>query len=216
MTSLRSLRLALFTAVAALSAFGANCSWAQSGAADAEPDQVLVFLRHAEKPEQGLGQLTCQGLNRSLALPSVLAAKFGTPASIFAPNPGELKDDKGVDYNYVRPLATIEPTAIRMGLPVHATHAYTDVFALEQSLLVPAQRHSTVFIAWEHHLARLAVENIVTHLAGDAKTVPAKWDDSDFDSLYVLRIHWVGNKAQSVTFEHDAQGLNGLSKQCPA
>ena len=31
-----------------------------------------MFLRHGEKPSGGYGQLTCQGLNRSLALPDIL------------------------------------------------------------------------------------------------------------------------------------------------
>ncbi|NNG64566.1 histidine phosphatase family protein, partial [Pseudomonas fragi] len=30
--------------------------------------QTLVFMRHAEKPADGLGQLNCQGLNRAIAL----------------------------------------------------------------------------------------------------------------------------------------------------
>ena len=39
-----------------------------AAAASAHADQTIVFLRHGEKPASGLGQLTCQGLNRSLAL----------------------------------------------------------------------------------------------------------------------------------------------------
>jgi len=31
--------------------------------------ETIVFLRHGEKPQRGLGQSTCQGLNRVLALP---------------------------------------------------------------------------------------------------------------------------------------------------
>ena len=34
--------------------------------------ETIVFVRHGEKPEAGLGQLNCQGLNRALALPSVI------------------------------------------------------------------------------------------------------------------------------------------------
>ena len=50
-------------------------------AAPAHAQQTIVLLRHGEKPSAGLGQLTCQGLNRSLALPDVLLAKFGKPTS---------------------------------------------------------------------------------------------------------------------------------------
>ncbi|WP_230632302.1 hypothetical protein [Chromobacterium violaceum] len=39
--------------------------------------QTLVMLRHGEKPDGGYGQLSCKGLNRSLALIKTLPAKFG-------------------------------------------------------------------------------------------------------------------------------------------
>ena len=34
--------------------------------------ETIIFLRHGEKPEEGLGQLNCRGLNRALALPPVV------------------------------------------------------------------------------------------------------------------------------------------------
>ena len=71
-----------------------------------------MLVRHGEKPDKGLGQLDCQGLNRALALPAVIAKIFGKPSAIFAPDPSQQKEDDGVSYDYVRPLATIEPTAI--------------------------------------------------------------------------------------------------------
>ena len=36
--------------------------------------ETIVCIRHGEKPLLGLGQLTCKGLNRALALPQVLLA----------------------------------------------------------------------------------------------------------------------------------------------
>src|ERR1017187_8769085 len=84
--------------------------------------ETLICIRHGEKPATGLGQLSCQGLNRALALPKVLRARFDMPAAIFAPNPGVQKSDQGQLYNYIRPLATIEPTAIALGLPVNTQY----------------------------------------------------------------------------------------------
>ena len=101
----------------------------------AQADTTIVILRHGEKPALGLGQLTCQGLNRSLALPSVLESRYGTPNAIYAPNPAVLKKDKGLDYAYVRPLATIEPTAIRAGLPVNVDWGMENIAPLAQRLL---------------------------------------------------------------------------------
>ena len=69
------------------------------GAAQAAPTtETIVMVRHGEKPEQGLGQLNCRGLNRALKLPAVIEAEFGKPDFIFAPNPAELKEDKGAHY----------------------------------------------------------------------------------------------------------------------
>src|ERR1700730_8403568 len=71
-----------------------------------------VLVRHGEKPDKGLGQLDCQGLNRALALPPIKAKTFGRPSAVFAPDPSQQREDYAVSYDYVRPLATIEPTAI--------------------------------------------------------------------------------------------------------
>ena len=98
------------------------------------PVETLVFVRHGEKPAQGFGQLDCQGLNRSLALPAVIAAKFGKPDAIFAPDPGQQKDDSGHPYYYVRPLATIEPTAIQFQLPVQTPYGFAQIDKLGAAL----------------------------------------------------------------------------------
>ena len=180
----------------------------------ARADETLVFLRHGEKPPLGLGQLDCQGLNRALALPSVLQAKFGTPAAIYAPDPGSTAKDKGVEYNYIRPLATIEPTAIRLGMPVNTSLGLRQIQQLEQDLLVPAYSSATIYVAWEHNLARQAVQQLVAATGGNAQQVPA-WADDDYDSLYVLRVKWQNDKPVSISFEKEAEGLNHQSAKCP-
>ena len=75
---------------------------------EARADQTIVFFRHAEKPSGGYGQITCQGLNRSLALPHVLLGKYGRPQYLYAPDPIVKVPDPAGNFNYVRPLATIE------------------------------------------------------------------------------------------------------------
>src|SRR5271163_3917319 len=99
------------------------------GPASAVPSttETIVLVRHGEKPALGLGQLDCQGLNRALALPAVIARDFGKPVAIFAPDPAEKKDDLGLPYDYVRPLATIEPTAIAFGMPIDADIGVSDI-----------------------------------------------------------------------------------------
>jgi hypothetical protein len=106
--------------------------------------QTIVSIRHGEKPKGGFGQLTCQGFNRALALAPIIARSFGKPDAIFAPNPSHSKMDDGTPYDYVRPLATVEPTAILFGVPVDVSLDLYDksglVAALEKRR---ARDHST-------------------------------------------------------------------------
>jgi len=177
-------------------------------------DETIVMVRHGEKPEAGLGQLNCQGLNRSLALPNVLLKKFGTPAAIFAPNPGIQKNDRGTLYNYIRPLATIEPTAIALSLPVNTQFGLDDLDALQTVLLSSTYQNATVFIAWEHRLAEEAARKILVTNGGDPATVPT-WDGNDFDSIYIISVKTDAQGNRFASFRHDWQGLNKLSMSCP-
>ncbi len=65
-------------------------------AASADGVETIILIRHGEKPHDGLGQLNCQGLNRALALPAVIAKKYGGPGAVFAPDPAQQKEDDGV------------------------------------------------------------------------------------------------------------------------
>jgi hypothetical protein len=171
--------------------------------------ETIVFVRHGEKPEKGLGQLSCQGLNRSLKLPNILEAKFGKPDAIFASNPSFEKQDYGVYYSYIRPLATIEPTAIKFAMPVNVKYAFNDKNGIVQALSNPALKNSTVFVAWEHYLIVDIAQEL---LKEDKKIVLPHWQNSDFDSIYVLKIDW---ENQKYSFTIDKQGLNSLSSECP-
>src|SRR5436190_19719265 len=125
------------------------CAWA-SVAHAATTTETIVFLRHGEKPSGGYGQLTCQGLNRSLALPDVLLAKYGKPTYLYAPNPAVQITDAAGAFYYVRPLATIEPTAIRTVSNVRTKYGYNDISSLEAALITPTKADTTIFVAWEH------------------------------------------------------------------
>lgn len=175
--------------------------------------ETIVFMRHGEKPANGLGQLDCLGLNRALALPAVLAKSFGRPDAIFAPDPADQYKDDGQLYDYVRPLATIEPTAISLGMPINANIGVTDETGLEAALVQPTYHDKLIFVAWEHkHLVNIVRELLATH-GGDAASVP-HWPGDDFDSLYVIRLHWTGDTAKA-SFLHAYEGLNGQAEACP-
>ncbi len=183
-------------------------------AASPPGEETIVFLRHGEKPEAGLGQLSCKGLNRSLALPAVLSRQFGRPDAVFAPDPSKQKVDDGILYDYVRPLATIEPTAIAAGLPVDTTFGYDEITKLQAALTAPKYRSALVFVAWEHNEIQDLVAALLKDNGGDPAAMPKKWKGKDFDSLYVVRIRTSG-AGPSATFEAKAEGLDDVADGCP-
>jgi hypothetical protein len=185
-----------------------------SGAAQAT--ETIAFLRHGEKPPGGLGQLDCRGLNRALRLPQTLAAlfpasTFGKPVAIFAPNPSVREKDHDLKYDYVRALATIEPTAVALGMPVDTQLGFDEVAGLTKELETTDYRDGLVIVAWEHRMAEQAVRTLLKDYGGDPDIVP-KWQRDDFDSVYVVTIDRDNRRA---TFERKAEGLNGQPEACP-
>ena len=181
-------------------------------AAEAHAQQTIVFMRHGEKPSGGYGQITCQGLNRALQLPDVLLAKFGKPNYIYAPNPTVKISDPAGSFYYLRPLATIEPTAVRVGMNVWTRYGYNDVVSLQSSLVTPTKANSTIFVAWEHAYLQKAVQNIMNAYGGRA-VVPA-WVSGDYDTLYVVNVDYAGSTI-TARFHIDRQGLNNQPTTCP-
>jgi len=175
--------------------------------------ETLVFVRHGEKPAQGYGQLDCQGLNRALALPAVIAAKFGKPDAIYAPDPGQQKDDNGHPYYYVRPLATIEPTAVQFQMPVQTPYGFAQIDQLGNALVDPANHGKLIVIAWEHRLIEKLARQMMSAHGGNAADVP-KWRSKDFDSIYIVRLDWQ-NGTPRASFKHDREGLDGRAADCP-
>jgi hypothetical protein len=202
-----------------LSAFIAQVGFVLAGisSVSAQAESTIVIVRHGEKPLQGLGQLTCKGLNRSLELAPLLLGRYGNPVAIYAPNPAVLKEDNGIPYAYVRPLATIEPLAIRAGLPVNIEWGMTDIEPLVARII--ATPTGTQIVAWEHHWGESLARRLLSRLGGNPDDVP-RWEDADFDSVFVIRISEgdgdgeKGKGARHVSFTHEQQGLNGLPQNC--
>jgi hypothetical protein len=182
-------------------------------AGEARAEETIVFFRHGEKPSGGYGQITCQGLNRALALPTVLLAKYGTPNFLYAPNPAVKISDPAGSFYYVRPLATIEPTAVRAGKSINTRYGYNDIASLQAVLITPTKADATLFVAWEHVQLQKIVQNIMNSYGGGV-VVPA-WTTGDYDSLYVVRVDYVGSTINA-QFHRDSEGLNGQSTTCPS
>lgn len=182
-------------------------------ATSATTTETIVFLRHGEKPSGGYGQLTCQGLQRALALPQVLLNRFGTPQYLFAPNPAVLVPDAAGSFFYVRPIATIEPTAIRAGLPVNTRYGYDQAAGVQAELTSSQYASSTIFVAWEHEYLVTIVQNLMNSYGGGGAAVPP-WTSGDYDSLYIVRLTYAGGSI-TAQFSREYEGLNNLSTICP-
>jgi hypothetical protein len=176
--------------------------------------ETVVILRHGEKPAEGLGQLTPQGFNRALALSVVLPEKFGRPDYLFAPDPHEKVSDRGGLFNYIRPLATIEPTAIRLGMPVQTPCGFKDIEELNDELGRPQYEHAMIFVAWEHVYAEKAAAALIKKYGGDPAQVPY-WKGTDYDSLYVVKIRRTPGEPPAATFTLEHEGLDGQSTAMP-
>jgi hypothetical protein len=176
--------------------------------------ETVAFVRHGEKPEKGLGQLSCQGLNRALALPSVIIKTFGRPDAIFAPDPHKRIEGYGEEpFDYIRALATIEPTAISFGLPVDASIGVSDVEGLLATLERPQYKDALILIAWEHEKIEAATRALLAAHGADVAVVP-EWHGKDFDSIYVVTLSSIGD-TKKATFTVMRQGLDGQKETCP-
>lgn len=179
--------------------------------------QTLVFLRHAEKPGEGLGQLNCQGLNRALDLATLLPEKFGDADYVFAANPSRHVEEGSQDdaYSYIRPLMTISPSAIKLGLPVNIDFSANDTDDLAQELISDKYRNATVYTAWSHGYLPELINSVAGKALGEKRVITEDWSGNDFDSLYVLTLTWHDGKA-SLLSRNYKQGLNGGSHACPS
>jgi hypothetical protein len=181
----------------------------------ARAQETIVAIRHAEKPPTSLGQLTCKGLNRALALPRVLIPRFRKPDRIYAPDPGTRIGQLGnLSYSYVRPLMTIEPIAIQLEMPVNALIGFKNVGQLRKEILAPENANSVIYLAWEHIYLNQFAKRMLKAYGKDPSVVP-DWPNEEYDRIYIFRIKDVNGK-KDLTFSVEQQGLNGsLSDKCP-
>lgn len=178
--------------------------------------QTLVFLRHGEKPAGGLGQLNCQGLNRAMNLATVLPEKFGPADFVFAANPTRNVEEGELDnsYSYIRPLMTISPSAIKLGLPVNINFSANDTSDLADELVEDKYHNATIYTAWSHGYLPELINQVASEASGEKHTITDDWSGSDYDTLYVLTLTWHNGKA-SLLSRNYKQGLNDGEQNCP-
>ena len=203
-------------ALLAASALFLSLESLESRAQPADGTQTLVFLRHAEKPAGGLGQLNCQGLNRAIDLATLLPEKFGKANYVFAANPtrnveeGELNNS----YSYIRPLMTISPSAIKLGLPVNINFSANDTSDLADELLQDKYHNSVIYTAWSHGYLPELINKVAGEAVGKKQKITEDWESGDYDSLFVLTLTWHNGKA-SLQSRSYKQGLDNGLQTCP-
>ncbi|WP_347911543.1 histidine phosphatase family protein [Pseudomonas grandcourensis] len=191
----------------------------ESGLSRAQPmdgTQTLVFLRHGEKPAGGLGQLNCQGLNRAIDLATLLPEKFGKANYVFAANPTRNVEEGEFDnsYSYIRPLMTISPSAIKLGLPVNINFSANDTSDLADELLHDKYHNSIIYTAWSHGYLPELINTVAGEATGKDAKIIDDWESSDYDSLYVLTLTWHNGKASLQSHVYK-QGLDNGAETCP-
>jgi hypothetical protein len=181
-----------------------------------QAQETIIAIRHAEKPPGGLGHLTCQGLNRALALPKILIGRYGKPDAIYAPDPAvQVNEGNEKRYSYVRPLATIEPTAIALSMPVNAQIGLSDIGRLQSELTAPANSHALIFVAWEHEMLNKFAQQMLQSYGDNPALVP-DWPNDDYDRIYIFKIQQTAGRF-GLSFKIEHENLNGrLSGSCPA
>lgn len=224
-------------------------SWSAQGtaapvAATVDPAAIprlnLVIFRHAEKPlrDDGLmaedGNLGAEAEQRLARLPERLLKDFGCPDFLVAANPAVkmLNKKTGQYFNYIRPLATIEPLSIKLNYPVWTPYGYNQNDLLARDLLgdkafrpSPDGAPKTVFLAWERQNIRKLYQELVQQgklkdLAGATATIDGaarscdplpQWEQCDFDSVWMIHIRPAG-----VCLTRRIENLNaaGFQKQC--
>ena len=179
--------------------------------------QTLVFLRHAEKPDMGLGQLNCQGLNRAIDLSTVLPETFGKADFIFAANPSRHVEEGAGDhsYSYLRPLMTVGPSAIKLGLPVNIDFAANDTSDLADEFMRDKYHDATIYTAWSHGYLPELINKVAQEASGEKLKLVNDWTGDDFDSVLVLTLKWNNGKA-TLQYENYKQNLNGGAVGCPS
>jgi hypothetical protein len=154
----------------------------------------IVLIRHAEKPADG-DHLSCQGLNRSLALPGVLYPMIGRPDFTYVP-----AISSGASTGHVRMLETVIPFAVKYNLKIFDNYDEGEVTALTKDIL---QKKGTVLVVWDH-------SRIVSVARGLGVTDnPLVWDSDDYDSIWIIT--FIGGRAH---LEKRRQGLQPAAA-CP-
>ncbi|MGI9282613.1 MAG: hypothetical protein ACR2PX_23705 [Endozoicomonas sp.] len=154
-------------------------------------------------------------MNRSLMLPDLLLEKYPKPDFLFAPKPSDRVYERHGDqkhYDYIRPLATIEPTAVRLGLPVNVEFGYKKVRALATEVTKTKYHHSTLYIVWEHTEILRFVKELQKQFGN--RYLLQDWGNEEYNRVLVVKINW-DQQPPDMELKEQELSINNLSDRCP-
>ena len=154
---------------------------------------TVVIIRHGEKND-ATGNLSCQGLNRSLLLPKVLNAKFHQFSYLYVPTAST-----GKSTGHARMYQTVTPLAVKNNLPVNSKYDVNAFAALAQDVM---KKTGTVLLTWEHD----GIGQITAALG--VKGDNLHWPDKDYDSIWIITYHTSKKGKLKATLAVDKEGLN--------
>lgn len=150
---------------------------------------TVLIVRHAEKPDQGMG-LSPRGEQRAEAYahyfdPLQLGGKNLAPQRLIATS-----DSK----SSARPRLTLTPLSQRLHIPIEQPYADEEVDKLVKSLSKKNQA-PVVLIAWHHG----HIDNLIEAFGGDGRALTGQksWPEDVYDWLIVLRFDDQGQLVES-------------------
>ena len=143
----------------------------------------VVIIRHGEKPADG-DNLSCAGLNRALALPTVLNRLLPVPPNYtYVP----LIGTGGRQTSTARMFQTITPYAVQHNLCINSNYDVADTAGVAKEL---RRKRGTVLLVWEHD----NIPKIAKHLGIKGLL---EWPDADFDSIWTISFSGGGTKGKA-------------------
>ncbi len=150
------------------------------------PPLTIVLIRHGEKPIQG-DNLSPQGFNRALQLPTVLHNRFGVPNHVYVPAIGT-----DITTTHARMFQTVTPFAIQYNLGINSKfdeHDYTGIADHVRT------KTGLALFVWEHHaIPELAKAMGISN--------PPDWPDDDYDSIWIIAANQLGNLVLTMDKQH--------------
>ena len=161
----------------------------------------VVIIRHGEKPPSG-NNLSCTGLNRSLALPAVLDTVTGIPDYTYVPTIGTGKKKT----SGVRMFQTVTPFAVQKDLMVNSQYNETDTAGVAEDV---RKKRGMVLMVWEH-----------SNIPGLARNLGVlgnlSWSGKDFGSIWIIDFSKTDSKGKvkDPTMTIEQENINP-SSTCP-